>query len=153
MNNVIYTKVSIFRNVKDYKFVPKLEANKKEEIVNKLVEILKDFNLIDLTKASEQIKLYISSLQINTKNNLVFLNQKNNLAITLFDGEHITITSFAENYDEKIFKNVKDVAALISNKISLSFSDNYGFLMSDLTKIGSAVKIESAIDLNAIKQN
>ena len=105
MNNVIYTKVSIFRNVKDYKFVPKLEANKKEEIVNNLASILKDFSLIDLTKTSEQIKEYISSLQISTKNNLVFLNQKNNLAITLFDGEHITISSFTEGFDDKIFKN------------------------------------------------
>ncbi len=152
MNNVIYTKVSVFRNVKDYKFVPKLENAKKEEIVNKLAEVLKDFSLIDLTKTSEQIKEYISSMQISTKSNLIFLNQKNNLAVTLFDGEHITITSYTENFSDSIFKNVKEVVDLISNKISLSFSDNYGYLMSDLTKIGSAVKIESAIDLNAIKQ-
>ena len=124
MNNVIYTKVSVFRNIKDYKFVPKLEQNKKEEIVNKLLDVLKDFNLIDLTKASEQIKEYIKSMQITTKNNLVFLNQKNMSAVTLFDGEHITITNYAENFNAEIFKNVKDIVNLISQKISRRYIYN-----------------------------
>ena len=34
MNNVISTKVTIYRNVKDYKFEPKLEIQQKQEIVD-----------------------------------------------------------------------------------------------------------------------
>ncbi len=153
MNNVIYTKVSVFRNLKDYKFMPKLEANKKQEIETKLADALTGFSKIDLNSASEQIKQYISSkLMVQTKSNVVFLNQKNNLAVTLFDGEHIAISGVDENYDVKCFEKTKEVSDMLSNKLNLAFSDQYGYLMSDLTKIGSGIRIESAIDLNAINQ-
>ena len=34
MNNVLSTRVTIFRNIKDFKFVPKLEVEQKQQILD-----------------------------------------------------------------------------------------------------------------------
>lgn len=153
MNNVIYTKVNFFRNVKDYKFTPKLEEDKKQEIISKLQEILTDFTKIDYSQANEQLKKYINdNLMLTPKYNTLFLNKKNNVAVLLFEGEHIIISSICEDFSDTSFNKAKEIESLLANKLNLTFNDQYGYLMSDLSKIGSGLKIEACIDLNAINQ-
>ena len=153
MNNIIYTKVNFYRNVKDYKFTPKLEEGKRQEIILKLQDVLTDFTKIDYSQANEQIKNYITeTLMLNPKNNIIFLNKKNNVAVLPFEGEHILISSQCENFSENCFNKAKEVETLLANKINLTFNDQYGYLMSDLSKLGCGVKIEAGIDLNAINQ-
>ena len=40
MNSIIQTKISVFRNLKDYKFMPKLEQEKYAEIEQKVDDAL-----------------------------------------------------------------------------------------------------------------
>ncbi len=153
MNNVISTKVKIFRNVKDYKFVPKLEEQKKDEIIDKLSSALKgEMNLLNINTVDENIGKFLKSrgLISNAANPNFFLGKSNNCSITLFDDEHITITSLADGYDKSAFEVAQSLASLLSNKINLSYSDNYGYLMSDLSKIGAGVRIECVMDFNSI---
>ena len=42
MTNIISTKISVFRKLKDYKFMPKLEQGKIDEIEDKIDVALKD---------------------------------------------------------------------------------------------------------------
>ena len=70
MNNVVFTKVSIFRNLKDYKFVPKLEADKQNEIIEKLSAAMKGkMNLTELSSINldAQKVLKTNRLVTNTR--------------------------------------------------------------------------------------
>lgn len=153
MNNVIFTKAYIYRNLKDYKFVPKLEEEKKQEIEDKLLSCLKDkMSLINLSTADKKVVDYLKSNSLlNSNYKSVLVSQKDNVSVSLFNGEHVCICATSVGYDKSIFKKVKAVADVLSSRLSLSYSDEYGYLMSDLSKIGTGVKLESRIVLQALK--
>ena len=153
MNNVVFTKVSIFRNLKDYKFVPKLEADKQNEITEKLSAALKGkMNLTELSSINldAQKVLKTNRLVTNTRCNNIYLGEQENLCVVLFDGEHLTINSVEQGFNKSAFVRASELARELSNKISFAYTDNYGYLMSDLTKIGAGIKLECDIDFSAI---
>lgn len=153
MNNVIFTTAKIFRNVKDYKFALKLDAEKQEEITKKLQDILSDFELVNLQNiTAENLKFLKENFMFKQNLKTLFLNKEKNVCIYLFDTEHITIVSTDQDNVENAYKNVKQVAENLSNKISLSYSDEFGYLMSDLTHIGSGLKLESEICLSCVEE-
>lgn len=152
MNNVISTKIKFFRNVKDYKFCPKLDEKSKNEIINKLVPVLeKDFKLIDLKDADESIINFLNKNNLTSKANQIFVSKNKNLVVNLFDGEHISVVATSVGCDKNVFKNAKEIVDEISDKISLSFSDEYGYLMSDLTKIGAGLSASCELCLDSLK--
>lgn len=154
MNSVIFTKVNIFRNLKDYKFLPKLENTKKEEIVEKVSDALKGkMSLNYLPKASEEFinKLKENGLLTPNVNN-IFTKNEGNTIVEMFSDEHIAIKSSTFGFDRQIFNDAKEISDLFSNKLNLAFSDEYGFLMSDLKKVGSGIKIESLLSLNGLSR-
>ena len=153
MNNVLSTKATVFRNVKDYKFVPKLTNEQKEEIINKLSKVFTKFNLLNIPSADPKVVnfLRINNL-ISSKTTNILLSKDNDISIILFEDEHVSIVATANGYDKSVFDKVKEQENLLSNKISLSFSDEYGYLMSDLSKIGAGVKLECEICLPSIKE-
>lgn len=153
MNNVIHTKVSIFRNLKDYKFSEKLTIEQKQEIVEKLKTALKTkMSLLNINNADENVKKYLIDnglLSGNTQN--LFVSKNESVAINLFNVEHVNIISTTEGFDKNAILKATELANFLSNKISFAFSDEFGYLMADLNKIGSGLKIECNIALSAIK--
>ena len=151
MNNVLRTKVSIFRNVKDFKFETKLTMENKQQIVEILENALKGkMSLLNIQNTDANIvnQLFINDLIMpNTQNLFV---SKDNVAINLFNGEHLTIVASNIGFDKSIITNAIDVVQNLSNKINFAFSDEFGYLMSDLNKIGAGIKLESNIMLSAI---
>lgn len=153
MNNVLSTRVTIFRNLKDYKFEPKLMPEKKQEIVDRLSLALKGkMSLLTLNQADVKVVSFLKSndLVLGATQNL-FVSKNKNLAINLFCGEHISIVSTCEGFKDEVINNACEISHDLHNKINFAFSDEFGYLMSDLNKIGSGIKIESNIMLSAIK--
>ncbi len=154
MNNVIFTKATIFRNIKDYKFVPKLEEEKKGEIVDKLTTALKGkMSLLNLPSIDDKVKRHLFNMQlINSNYPSLFVSEKDNISLSLFGDEHIKITATSYGFDKKVFKRACDLANALSNKINMSYNDQYGYLMSDIKNIGSGVRLECTILLPAINR-
>ena len=154
MNNVISTKVNIFRNVKDYKFVPKISKEHKEEIVEKLTEIFKSkLVLINLASVDSEVVKYLRSNQLISPQTVnLFLSKTNDICVRLFEGEHINIVASIDGYEKNVFAKAKEIADLLASKISLSFNDDYGYLMSDISKIGAGLELECKICLSALKE-
>lgn len=152
MNNVILTKVQIFRNVKDYKFEPKLSVEHREEIVAKLEEVLKNkMSKLDVTSADAKVVKYLKGNRLVSNNSkTIFVGKEDNVAIKMFEGEHLVITSTIQGYEKSVINKAIEMSQFLSNKISFAFNDELGFLMSDLSKIGSGLKIEAEIMLSAI---
>lgn len=129
MINVLNTEVSFYRNLKDYKFVPKLEQDKAIEIVEKVTPVLTS----KLTKSSES--------------NSTFVNKSVDLWVTLNEGEHIKISSKKCGFNLHAYDEAKAIEELLKSKLSLSYNDEYGYLMSDVTLLGNGLVIKSCVNL------
>lgn len=152
MNNYIFTRVSVFRNFKDYKFMPKLEKEKAQEIENAMDKISGDnYTKVVLDNADATTLKYLFENNLVSKNTKgVYLDKKNALSIALFEGEHLYIRSTGHGYKPSAIKNALDLAKQLSTKLNLAYSDEFGFLMSDITHLGCGLKLECDLDLNAI---
>ena len=152
MNNLISVNVKAFRNIKDFKFVHKLSPEQKQEIVEILISALKDkFILINMQSADEKTIENLKDLNFyNPKVKNLFLSKNNKSCLYLFDGEHITISSNQESVEE-CYKQVKNVIDILSNKVSMSYNDEYGYLFSDIGKIGAGIKMEAVVSLTCIQ--
>ena len=152
MNNILFTKATIVRNLKDYKFVPKLEDGKKDEIVDKLSSALKGkLSILNLSTANVKV---IENLKnnglFNSNYQTIFVSEKDNLSISLFNEEHLNIVSTNIGYDKTTSKKVLELAKFLANKVSFSYNDQYGYLMSNLNNIGTGIKLECLIALPAL---
>lgn len=150
MNNVILTKASVVRNIKDQKFVCKLSAEKRKIIADLADQNLQDLGYANYQNLSENVKqnLFESGLILNDLENTYI--SKNNVAVSLFEGEHFTLKAACVGYDESILKRIKDCAKALDNKISFAYTDKYGYLTSDISRLGCGLKLESYIDLSSI---
>lgn len=149
MINVIRTTVSIYRNVKDFKFVPKLTDENKTKIADIVKSALPNFTETKLKdiSASNQAKLYGLN---NSNYSTVFIDKNADVGISLFDGEHLKITASNYGYNKDVFKDAVAVSETLKNKVNLAYSDEYGYLMSDLSLIGNGLKCECDFVLTGI---
>lgn len=152
MNNVLSTSVIIFRNIKDFKFENKLTVENKQQIVGMLSSALKGkMSLLNISEADANVVKHLKNsnlLMQNTQN--LFVCKNEDVSINLFNGEHISIVSSCTGFDKKIISKAVELNQVLSSKISFAFSDEYGYLMSDLNKIGCGLMLESVIMLSAI---
>lgn len=153
MNNVISTRISIFRNIKEYKFENKLTDGQKQDIIEIVKDAVKGKMIFTNTKEINQAdvqKLKSLGLILDRVKN-IFIDKKENLAINMFNEEHLVIVSAIDMYNKKDIEKVASFEQSLANKISFAYSDEYGYLMSNVSKIGAGIKIESNIMLTALK--
>lgn len=150
MNNVMLTRVSVFRNVKDYKFVPKLESEKRVEIEHLLTEILAgQMEKVDITKADDATIKFMRNRALMPISNcqIMFLDRARSTAVFLFDEEHITIVSTGIGFNKTAYENAKFIENLIASKVSFAYRDDYGYLMSNVQNLGCGLRLECDMDL------
>ena len=150
MNNVLYSKASFFRNLKDYKFVPKITSEKKAEIIENLLQVLPNFKHITATNLDEKTKKFLTKNYLLNEGNNILIDDKNDVIIKLFNGEHIEICATSLDFGKNAYKKAKEIADILANNINLAYADNYGYLMSDITKIGSGLTLSGEICLPCI---
>lgn len=152
MNNVLSTKAKVFRNLKEYKFCNKLTKEKQQELLDKVVAITKkDFSLLDLNTCSETIYEWLKENGFETQNNKILIDKNQKILIDLFNGEHLTINGCEIGYDKQTILKTQQLANELADKINFAYLDDYGFLMSDINKIGTGFRLEADIDLGSIK--
>lgn len=153
MNNVISTKVIVFRNVKDYKFTRKLTDQEKEEIISKVALTFEDFQKINLNNENEGMFNYIQTADLKCGDYPVMLVSKSErIAVNFFNSEHLSIVATGYGFNTTLFEKIEIVLRNLSSKVSLSYQDDYGYLMSDLSKVGAGIVLECNICLSAINK-
>lgn len=152
MNNVISTRAKYFRNLKDFKFVPKLDKENAQTLENNVEQVLgKNYHKVIIGATQENILNYVVENDLISKNTKgIFLNKTKSVSVSLFEEEHVLIRATGYGFDKTAIQNAAEVANLLSNKISLAYSDEYGYLMSNLQYLGTGLKLECDIDLNAL---
>ncbi|MBQ9795662.1 MAG: hypothetical protein IJW36_01695 [Clostridia bacterium] len=153
MNNVISTRVSVYRNLKDFKFSNKLTDEQKQTIITTIKDAVKGkmlfSNIKEIDETNTQRLKNLGLVLENTKN--IFIDKKENLVINMFNVEHLAIISAMDMFNSKNVEKTISFAQALADKVCFAYSDEYGFLMSDISKLGAGLKIESNIMLTAIK--
>ena len=150
MTNIISTKISVFRNLKDYKFMPKLEQGKIDEIEDKIDVALKDLTKINLENTnSPTINFLKQNRLLNSNARAVYLT-KDNVAVNLFGDEHLCFVASSLGFDDKLNQKVMTIVSAAENKRSMADNDQYCYLMSDIKNLGSGMQVESLINLTAL---
>ena len=152
MNNVLSTNVIIYRNLKDFKFEPKLTVENRQQIVEILTNTLKGkMSILNIQEADAGVVKHLKNSNLLLPNTInLFVSKNDDITVNLFNGEHISIVSSCVGFDEKVITKGLELNQFLSNKISFAFSDDFGYLMSDINKIGCGLKLESDIMLSAI---
>ena len=151
MNNgiILSSSVCFARNIKDYKFVSKLTLAEADKIIDDVTTLLlsNGMKTIRMRDVDELYKGYLldmglaTKLLINNQNmSAISVGEKEDVVVMVNEAEHLCICGMelgVNLYDA--YKKAKPVLEMVENSLSLAYDDEYGFLCSCPTNVGSAL--------------
>ena len=159
-NIVLYSKVSIYRNLENIRFHHHMDKNEFYKVDSILQKNIEDLNL-NLTKIKLanikpcEIKILKENLTIPKKRNLLnatlYTNEERSTSILINSNEHLEIQTIARGLELKnCFKTANDIENKLDEKIDFAFDKKFGYLTSSPQKIGTAMNLKVAISIPAI---
>ena len=159
-NIVLYSKVSIYRNLENIRFHHHMDKNEFDKVDSILQKNIEDSNL-NLTKIKLanikpcEIKILKENLTIPKKRNLLnatlYTNEERSTSILINSNEHLEIQTIARGLELKnCFKTANDIENKLDEKIDFAFDKKFGYLTSSPQKIGTAINLTVAISIPAI---
>lgn len=160
---VLSTKACIVRNIKGYNFMPRLDDKECQsllETVDKAIDkdVYTGGNAADFDKNTV---LRLTRLQIlgreasqmtGPERKAFYFNDDVSLSVAVGAGEHITVKAMASGHDISVYKKAEEAALELEGKLDIAFSDNYGFLTSNVRLAGTGLKILYTVSLPAISK-
>lgn len=160
---VISSRVRLARNIADIPFPTKFSEEQAKGVINKIKDITPSIgyglkfidlsNLDDITKVALIEKHVISpEFGMNKKaQGAMLINDEENICIMINEEDHIRLQVFASGLE---LENLKNLAVEIEEKIgqmlNYASSENYGYLTSCPTNVGTAMKASVMIHLPAL---
>lgn len=157
---VILSKVAISRNIKGYPFTSKMAASDKENVLNIVADATKDMNLtyLRVDQLSKDIldDLFEKSMigghiYADGRGKAVVFNEDAGVSITVNDDDHVTVNVYSNGAEvAPIFKKADEIASKLESQIDMAYSDKYGFLTSDIRRMGTGIQILSVVAIPGI---
>ena len=160
---VVSSRVRLVRNLNGFKFLKKCSKEEKENILNKIKEIvpglaynLKYINIEDLddiTKQSLVEKNLITQDFAFNKSDVgsILINDEENICIMINDEDHLKLQVFTYGLD---LENALNLAVEIDKKIGkvLGYATNkrYGYLTSNPNNCGTGLRASVLVHLPAL---
>ena len=167
-NIIISSRIRLARNIKEYPFYKFLNRENAREITEKVKNAIfngisngdKYFQFIDMEKVSDLEKIAMIEnhlISLDFLNNdlpkgLILENGKE-LSIMINEEDHIRIQSieFGNNI-EKAFKTANKIDDLIEEKIDYAFDEDFGYLTSCLTNVGTGMRASFMIHIPMLEK-
>lgn len=127
---IIASKIVIQRNIKGFFFPSMLDHDSSIILADELIDTLKTNRKVKLKNKDYEGQLAKVRFSSKDENLNVFVNGKN----------HVEIENLS--YDEKIisiYDEAKKIEESIDKKMPYAFDENFGYLTSSLTKVGTGV--------------
>ena len=162
MNNgiILSSRVRFARNLKDYKFVSKLANAEANKLITQIQQLLmsaslKTAKLDDLDESTIQYlleKRLISQLLIDNRHiSALSVNNAEDVCIMINEEDHLRAQSIVNGMDLfGAYKKIKSVMDVIENSLSLAYDDEYGYLCTCPTNVGSAMRASVRMCLPAL---
>ena len=159
-NIVLYSKVSIYRNLENIRFHHHMDKNEFDKVDSILQKNIEDLNL-NLTKIKLadikpcDIRILKENLTIPKKRNLLnaslYTNEEQSTSILINSNEHLEIQTIARGLElNDRFKTAYNIENKLDEKIDFAFDKKFGYLTSSPHKIGTAINLTVAISIPAI---
>lgn len=160
---VLSTKACIVRNIKGYNFIPRLddrECNSLLKSVDDVIdsEVYMGGNAAMLDKKTEirltrlQVLGREASMMVNPDRKAFYYNEDASLSISVGCGEHLTVKAMAQGHDISVYKKAEKEVLELEKKLDIAYSENYGFLTSNVRLAGTGLKILYTVAIPAISK-
>lgn len=160
---VLSTKAFIVRNIKGYNFMPRLDDKECQSLLETIdnavdkdrytggkASTLDKDTLLRLTRL--QILGREASLMADPERKAFYYNDDASLSITVGSGEHLAVKAMAQGHDISVYKRAEKEATVLESRLDVAFSENYGFLTSNVRLAGTGLKILYTVSLPAISR-
>ena len=155
---ILNTIVSLKRNIKDYKYPDMLMWSKLNEILNMVLEALKNtsysFMLYEVSNMDkEKFEYFLAkgfmdeSVKENISRTKLLLDEDKAIAIVINNNDHIEIRVLGTACADELVDIAIDVERELDKSIEFQFDENYGYLTSDPVNIGNGISIAKIVHL------
>ena len=160
---VLSTKACIVRNIKGYNFMPRLDDRECQSLLETVDNAI-DKDIFSGGKATEidkEMMMRLARLQIlgregnrisDPERKAYYYNEDASLSVSAGSVEHLTVKAMAQGHDISVYKKAEKVALDLESKLDVAFSENYGFLTSNVRLTGTGLKILYTVSLPAISR-
>ena len=148
---VLSSKAIMTRNIKGYKFPPRMTQKDKEEIRDNVCDALsdRDFKVWELDKISarERNELLDGQLMETKKavpdpaGKAILTNEDMSTAVFINNQDHIRIRAHAAGFTDSVYKVCEDIACELEKKFDIAYSSKYGYLTCYVNDTGLALKL------------
>lgn len=162
---VVSTRIRLARNLKDYYFESKLSQEQKQEMLDKIKEIvpslgyglkfflLKDMD--DITKMS-LVEKHLISPDFAVKDGdekAILINDEENICIMIHEEDHLRIQVFNPGFDLESALNLAiEIDEKIGKLLGYACDEKYGFLTACPTNVGTGMRASSMVHLPALSK-
>lgn len=154
---LLFVRMKLFRNLDGYIFPTKAD-DRELELVSTLVKdtlansgYLKDALLISLADLSELDIAFVKERRLlkgDKNNSECIVSQGEKVNIRLNEDDHVRIESRVSGFDFTTLYNLAfEIDDMISSKLAYAFRDDYGYLTSCPTNLGTGLKLSCILHL------
>lgn len=156
---VISTRVRFARNIADLKFPNLMTSKEKNNVIDKLnscidsskYKLLKMKDIDEITQESLKEKHLISKEFVGNSNGAIITNEESSIVTMINEEDHLRIQSFGAGFCvNECYKKLKEFTDEINRKIKFAQNDNYGYLTSCPTNVGSGMRVSVMLHLPAL---
>ncbi|MCX8029406.1 MAG: hypothetical protein N2712_05345 [Brevinematales bacterium] len=168
---VVYTVLTLSRNMAGYDLPMRLEDKQKKEINSRVKEFLNTLpdyeNITDITsitsKDNELLGLIdreildyeiIKFLGGKSRNVRIYLENRAKYSITTNVYDHFYLrTTYLGNGIDEVFDTVERMSILFDEYFVPSFNKSYGYITSDISTIGHGVKMKFLLNIWGLRNS
>jgi len=156
---VISTRVRFARNIAEYKFPNIMTSKEKNSVIEKLntcintskYKLLKMKDIDEVTQESLKEKHLISKEFVGNLSGAIITNEDNSIVTMVNEEDHLRIQSFGAGFCVKdCYKKLRDFTDELNKKVEFARNDNYGYLTSCPSNVGSGMRVSVMLHLPAL---
>ncbi len=166
MNNVISSRIRLARNFKDLPFSPKIKADNKEYLTDKIHQKVKDdnrygLNYIDMSKvtpvqAGAMVEEHLISLEFanNRQGKALLLSDDKKISAMIGEEDHLRLQLFSNTAGIKeLWEKANQVDDWFDGLMPYAFSEELGYLTACPTNLGTGLRASVMLHLPALTES
>ena len=160
---VISSRVRLARNLEDFPFTPKLDAETSEKIAEKVVSALKtglgeELTVTDMRDSDTPKRLLLEDHLVSPDfcadsplARFLVTDSSGNLAVMINEEDHVRIQSIYPGFAlEKAYETASHTDDVLAESVSLAFDETLGFLTACPTNLGTGLRASVMLHLPAM---